>query len=65
MGGICVFGALLGRAGKSRERFELERSRSFNGLDLLYPAFLWGGPPLVVAGAVTGLLCLLSAGGSW
>lgn len=59
MGGICIFAVLVARVGMREEDFDRERGESFLSLYVLYPLFLWAGPPLLAAGGFTGLMCLL------
>lgn len=59
MGGICVFAVIVARVGTSKEDFEHERKASFLSLYVLYPLFLWAGPPLLAVGGFAALLCLV------
>jgi len=60
VGFLMVFGALVARVGMSKQAFENARKESFLSLYVLYPLFLWVGPPLAVIGGIGVLVtCVL------
>ncbi|HSF26868.1 MAG TPA: hypothetical protein VLC50_05050 [Actinomycetes bacterium] len=60
IGGLFVFAVFIARVGFSKQQFENARKRSFLSLYVLYPLFLWVGPPLAVVGGVgTLVICVL------
>lgn len=60
IGGLFVFALFVARVGFSKQQFANARKQSFLSLYVLYPVFLWVGPPLAVIGGVGTLVtCVL------
>ena len=60
IGGLFLFAVFVARVGFSKQDFENARKESFLSTYVLYPVFLWAGPPLAVIGAVGVLVtCIL------
>jgi hypothetical protein len=60
VGALFVFGAFVARVGMTKQDFANARKQSFLSTYVLYPVFLWVGPPLALVGGLGVLVtCVL------